>query len=74
MAICCESREVELEPYLWLPIILLWEIPGGEFASKCSRVVQRYTVHRSMNGITVVPGIDLHVFVGVKVFVPERAD
>jgi hypothetical protein len=74
MTICCESREVELEPYLWLPAILPWEIPGGEFASKCSRVVQRYTVHRSMNGITVVPGIDLHVFVGVKVFVPERAD
>jgi hypothetical protein len=48
--------------------------PGGEFASKCSRVVQRYTVHRSMKGITVVPGIDLKVFVGVEGFASERAD
>jgi hypothetical protein len=74
MEIRRESREVKLESHLWLPVILPWEIPVGEFASKCSRVVQRYTVHRSMNGITVVPGIDLHVFVGVKVFAPERTD
>ena len=74
MEIHSESCEVKLESHLWLPVILPWEIPRGEFASKCSRVVQRHTVYRSMKGITVVPRIDLHVLVRVKGFPSERAD
>src|ERR1700752_3892406 len=72
MHIRCKSREVKLEPDLWLPAIFPWKIPGGEFASKCSRIIQRDTVYRSMNGVGAIPGIDLHVFVGVEGFASER--
>src|SRR5262249_40356639 len=56
-----------------LPVIFLREIPGGEFASKCSRIIQSNAVYGSVKGIPVVPGIDLHIFVGMKGFASERA-
>ena len=55
--------EVKFESYLWLPIICSWEMPRGEFASKCSRIVESHTVYRSMKGIAIVPRIDFEVLV-----------
>ena len=71
MEIRRETREVKLESHLWLPIIFSWEMPRSEFTSKCSRVVQRYTMYRPIKRNSGVPRIDLHLLVGVEGFPSE---